>query len=151
MKQPGQTGRQAGILQHGDARRNQTLYNLQRLHILKTEIDYTCSQTLWCRNKILRVLAPVNPDWLKLPGFTFLASAHPGSPRVGTGATVTPRAPRGLRGDGYGTYGESAVLNFTGSPRGGEARMPRTGAKSCCVKIASPGAVCVPLCGLIMH
>jgi len=24
--------------------------------------------------------APVNPDWFYLPGFTFLVSAHPGSP-----------------------------------------------------------------------
>ena len=26
-------------------------------------------------------LAPVNPDWFYLPGFTFLVPAHPGSPR----------------------------------------------------------------------
>jgi len=25
-------------------------------------------------------LAPVNPDWFYLPGFTFLVLAHPGSP-----------------------------------------------------------------------
>jgi len=25
-------------------------------------------------------LAPVNPDWFYLPGFTFLVPAHPGSP-----------------------------------------------------------------------
>jgi len=25
-------------------------------------------------------LAPVNPDWFHLPGFTFLVLAHPGSP-----------------------------------------------------------------------
>jgi len=25
-------------------------------------------------------LAPVNPDWFYLPGFTFLMLAHPGSP-----------------------------------------------------------------------
>ena len=25
-------------------------------------------------------LVPVNPDWLYLPGFTFLVLAHPGSP-----------------------------------------------------------------------
>ena len=26
-------------------------------------------------------LAPVNPDWFHLPGFTFLVPAHPDSPR----------------------------------------------------------------------
>jgi len=25
-------------------------------------------------------LAPVNPDWFYLPGFTFLVPSHPGSP-----------------------------------------------------------------------
>ena len=25
-------------------------------------------------------LAPVNPDWFYLPGFTFLVPAHPGGP-----------------------------------------------------------------------
>jgi len=25
-------------------------------------------------------LAPVNPDWFYFPGFTFLVTAHPGSP-----------------------------------------------------------------------
>jgi len=28
----------------------------------------------------LKSLAPVNPDWFYLSGFTFLVPAHPGSP-----------------------------------------------------------------------
>jgi len=31
-------------------------------------------------------LAPVNPDWFYLPGFTFLVPAHPGSPGQSPGA-----------------------------------------------------------------
>ena len=31
-------------------------------------------------------LAPVNPDWFYLVGFTFLVPAHPGSPRQSPGA-----------------------------------------------------------------
>jgi len=29
-------------------------------------------------------LAPVNPDWFYLPGFTFLVPAYPGSPGLGS-------------------------------------------------------------------
>jgi len=34
----------------------------------------------WCHCHSLS-LAPENPDWVYLPGFTILVSAHPGSPR----------------------------------------------------------------------
>jgi len=34
----------------------------------------------WCHCHSLS-LAPVNPDWFYLPGFTSLVPAHPGSPR----------------------------------------------------------------------
>ena len=38
-----------------------------------------CIWPSWCHCHSLS-LAPVNPDWLYLPGFTFLLPAHPGSP-----------------------------------------------------------------------
>jgi len=34
-------------------------------------------------------LAPVNPDWFYLPGFTFLVPAHPGNPRQSPGGCKT--------------------------------------------------------------
>ena len=34
-------------------------------------------------------LAPVNPDWFYLPGFTFVVPAHPGSPRQSPGGHKT--------------------------------------------------------------
>jgi len=34
-------------------------------------------------------LAPVNPDWFYLPGFTFLVPAHPGSPGQSQGGHKT--------------------------------------------------------------
>jgi len=34
-------------------------------------------------------LAPVNPDWFYLPGFTFLVLAHPGSLRHSPGGRKT--------------------------------------------------------------
>ena len=33
-------------------------------------------------------LAPVNPDWFYLPGFTFLVPTHPGSPGQSRGLCV---------------------------------------------------------------
>jgi len=39
-----------------------------------------CIWPSWCHCHSLS-LAPVNPDWFYLPGFTFLVPAHPGSPR----------------------------------------------------------------------
>jgi len=39
----------------------------------------TCIWPSWCHCHSLS-LAPVNPDWLYLPGFTFLVPAHPGTP-----------------------------------------------------------------------
>jgi len=38
-----------------------------------------CIWPSWCHCHSLS-LAPVNPDWFYLPGFTFLVPAHPGSP-----------------------------------------------------------------------
>ena len=38
-----------------------------------------CIWPSWCHCHSLS-LAPVNPDWFYLPGFTFLVLAHPGSP-----------------------------------------------------------------------
>ena len=37
-------------------------------------------------------LAPVNPDWFYVPGFTFLVSAHPGSPGHSPGGHKTVAA-----------------------------------------------------------
>jgi len=39
-----------------------------------------CIWPSWCHCHSL-TLAPVNPDWFYLPGFTFLVPAHPGSHR----------------------------------------------------------------------
>jgi len=39
---------------------------------------------IWCHCHSL-FLAPVNPDWFYLPGFTFLVPAHLGSPRHNPG------------------------------------------------------------------
>jgi len=39
-----------------------------------------CTWPSWCHCHSLS-LAPVNPDWFYLPGFTFRAPAHPDSPR----------------------------------------------------------------------
>jgi len=39
-----------------------------------------CIWPSWCHCLSLS-LAPINPDWFNLPGFTFLVPAHPGSPR----------------------------------------------------------------------
>ena len=39
----------------------------------------------WCHCHSL-YLAPVNPDWFYLPGFTFLVLAHPSSPRHSPGS-----------------------------------------------------------------
>jgi len=39
-----------------------------------------CTWPSWCHCHSLS-LAPVNPDWLYLPGFTFLVLAHLGSPK----------------------------------------------------------------------
>ena len=43
----------------------------------KVQICIWCS---WCHCHSLS-LAPVNPDWFHLHGFTFLVPAHPGCPR----------------------------------------------------------------------
>jgi len=43
-----------------------------------------CIWLSWCHCDSLS-LAPVNPDWFYLPGFTFLVPAHPGSPRQSRG------------------------------------------------------------------
>ena len=37
-------------------------------------------------------LAPVNPDWFYLPGFTFIALAHPGGPRQNPRPDALPAA-----------------------------------------------------------
>jgi len=37
-----------------------------------------CIRSRWCHCHSLS-LAPVNPEWFYLPGFTFLVPAHPGS------------------------------------------------------------------------
>jgi len=42
-----------------------------------------CIWPNWCHCHSLS-LAPANPDWFYLPGFTFLVLAHPGSPRQNT-------------------------------------------------------------------
>jgi len=39
-----------------------------------------CIWPSWCQCHTLS-LAPVNPDWFYLPGFTFLVPAYQGSPR----------------------------------------------------------------------
>jgi len=38
-----------------------------------------CIWPSWCHCHS-QSLAPINPDWFYLPGFTFLVPAHPGSP-----------------------------------------------------------------------
>jgi len=43
-----------------------------------------CIWPSWCHCHLLS-LAPVNPDWFYLPGFTFLVPAHLGSPRQSPG------------------------------------------------------------------
>jgi len=43
-----------------------------------------CIWPSWCHCHSLS-LAPVNPDWFYLPGFTFLVPAHPGSPAQSLG------------------------------------------------------------------
>jgi len=43
------------------------------------------SMSSWCHCHSLS-LAPVNPDWFYLPGFTLLVSAHLGSPGHSPGA-----------------------------------------------------------------
>jgi len=47
-----------------------------------------CIWPIWCHCNSLS-LAPVNPDWFYLPGFTFLAPAHLGSPRHSPGGHKT--------------------------------------------------------------
>jgi len=44
------------------------------------DADLHMAPPSWCHCHSLS-LAPVNPHWFYLPGFTFLVSAHPGSPR----------------------------------------------------------------------
>ena len=56
----------------------------------------------------------------------------------GAGDTGTPRAPRGLRGDGFGAYGVSVV---SGTELHGATAGRGYAAKSCCVKAASPRAL----------
>jgi len=43
-----------------------------------------CIRPSWCHCHSLS-LAPVNPDWLYTPGFTFLVPAHPSSPAQSPG------------------------------------------------------------------
>jgi len=47
-----------------------------------------CIWPSWCHCQSLS-LAPVNPDWFYLPGFTFLVQAHLGSPRQNLYIVIT--------------------------------------------------------------
>jgi len=47
-----------------------------------------CIWPSWCHCHSLS-LAPVNPDWFCLPGFTSLVTAHPGSPGQSPGGRKT--------------------------------------------------------------
>jgi len=47
-----------------------------------------CIWLIWCHCHSLS-LAPVNPDWIYLPGFSFLVQAHPDSPSQSPGGRKT--------------------------------------------------------------